>query len=794
MLTKLKHDQLREKCDKSIFTFQTTKELVPPTDIIGQERAVRSMEFGLKIDLKGYNIFMTGLTGTGKTSYARAAVTKAAESKPVPNDIVYVYNFAKPEKPIAISLPAGKGSEFAKDMEKLIEDIRSEIARAFADESFEKQRQEIIERYQQKSMEILSKLDEIAKAEGFLLQKTVQGIIAIPLSFREIPPKPMSQEEYEALTPEQKKILEEKGRKIQNEIDEAMRKMRSLDKAVREEMVKLEEDTALAVISPLFEDVMKDYSDYEKVLEYLKAAKDDIVENLGIIKEEKKERPEGMEFLPFYPGPAPSEFFQRYRVNVFVDNKSTTHAPVIFETNPTYYNLFGKVEGKARFGTVVTDFMLIKSGAIHRANGGYLIIEAADLFKEPYAWDALKRTLTNGESRPENIGQEYLLFPTVTLRPEAIPIDVKVILIGNPYIYSLLNVYDEDFKKLFKVKVDFDVEMDRNAQNIKKYAQLISDIVKTRGLLDFNPDGVAEIIDYSSRLAEDKTKLSTRFNEILDVLYEASTWAQLAEKSIADKEDVEKAVAEKVYRSNRIEERLLSAIQRGEILVDTEGTAVGQVNGLSVLDTIDYIFGQPSRITARAYLGNSGVVNIEREVKMSGKIHDKAVMILTGYLGEKYAKDIPLSISASLTFEQNYGGVEGDSATCAELIALLSAISSVPVRQDIAVTGSLDQHGRIQPVGGTTYKIEGFYHACKLKGLTGTQGVVIPCQNITNLMLKPEVVSAAEEGKFHIYAAETFDDVIEIMTGMPAGEFHGKVKESLKNMAENAKKFVAGEK
>lgn len=794
MLKRLTHDQLRETCDKSVLSFQSTKDLTPPADIIGQERAVRAMEFGLKIDLKGYNIFMTGLTGTGKTSYARAAVAKAAQGRPIPDDIIYVYNFLKPERPIAINLPAGKGSEFAKDMEKLIYDIRSEISRAFSDDSFEEQRQEIIDRYQKQSMEIIANLDEIAKAEGFALQKTVQGIIAIPLSLSDSNPKPMSQEEYEALTSEQKKELEEKGRNLQNKIDEAIRKMRALDKSARKEMDELEKDTALAAINPLFEEMNAAYKDSAKIIDYLKAVKNDLIANLMIVKEDRKEKQDGDEIVPLYGATGASEFFLRYRINLFVDNKATAHAPVIFETNPTYYNLFGKIEGRARLGTVVTDFMLIKSGAIHKANGGYLIIQAADLFKEPFAWDALKRTLNNGESQIENIGQEYLLFPTVTLKPEAIPIDVKIILIGNPYIYSLLNVYDEDFKKLFKVKVDFDVEMERNPQNIKKYAELISEIVKTRNLLHFDINGVAEIIDYSSRLAEDKTKLSTRFNEILEVLYESSTWAELDGSSLVAKEHVEKAISEKIYRSNRIEERLLSMIEKEEILVDTEGFATGQINGLSVIDTVDYIFGQPSRITARVYLGNAGVVNIEREAKMSGRIHNKAVMILTGYLGEKYARSIPLSISASLTFEQNYGGIEGDSASCAELMALLSAIASVPVRQDIAVTGSLDQHGKIQPVGGTTYKIEGFYHACRLKGFTGTQGVVIPCQNITNLMLKPEVVAAAKEDKFHIYTAETIDDVIEIMTGMKVEEFHDKVKESLKKMAETAKKFYDSEK
>ncbi|WP_425456638.1 AAA family ATPase [Biomaibacter acetigenes] len=775
-----------------MFSFRSTEDLEPLSDIIGQERAVKAMEFGLKIDHKGYNIFMTGLTGTGKTSYARAVVKKAAVGKPIPDDILYVYNFTRPEKPIAINLPAGKGSEFSKDMEKLIAEVRREIIRVFDDENFENQKQALIDRYQRASMGLFEKLDETAKAEGFTLQRTPQGIITIPLRDG----KPMSQEEFEDLSDEERKALEEKGRTLQGRIDETLRKVRALDKQAREELAHLERDTALATINPLFEEVAVKYAEFAEIISYLKSVKEDIIKNLSVFRTERREKTDGdsQQILNLAPNVPHEDFFLRYRVNIFVDNRATKGAPVIFETNPTYYNLFGKIEGKAQFGAITTDFTMIKSGAIHRASGGYLVLQAADLFKDPYAWDTLKRTLKNSEARVENIGEQYRTVPTVTLKPEPIPVRVKVILIGTPYIYSLLNAYDEDFRKLFKIKVDFDVEMDRTPENLKRYAAFICHICQNEGLIHFDPTGVARVVDYSSRLAEDKKKLSTRFNEIVEVLYEASAWAAIDGSASVTRDYVDKAIEQKVYRSNRVEEKLFSMIERGEILVDTRGAAVGQINGLSVLDVGDYIFGQPSRITARTYLGDEGVINIEREAKMSGHIHDKAVMILTGYLGERYAKDMPLTISASIAFEQNYGGIEGDSATCAELIALLSSISGIPIRQDLAITGSLNQHGHVQPVGGTTYKIEGFYHACKIKGLTGTQGVVIPCQNIDNLMLKPEVVEAVEQGKFHIYSAETIDDAIEIMTGISAEEFHKKVKASLKKMAETAREFMDEEK
>lgn len=783
MLKKLLPCELAETCDEKMFSFRLTKDLEPLSSIIGQERAVNAMDFGLKINHSGYNIFITGLIGTGRTSYANLSVTRVAKTKPVPDDIIYVYNFVQPEKPMAISLPAGKGTELKKDMNKLISEIKTEIMRVFNTEEFERQIQTLVDKFQKASMAILGDLEDYAREKGFSLQKSPQGIFAIPLKEG----KPMKQEEYDALSREQKDELEELNHQIQIKIDETLKKIRSMDKKARDEITELEKKTALAAMNLLFEEITVKYREFEEIIYYLKSVKEDIIKNLAVIREERRDKIQGDTTLPTKQNRTP--FSHRYDINIFVDNKSTKGAPVIFETNPTYYNLFGKIEGKAEFGAITTDFMMIRSGAIHRANGGYLVIQASDLLKDPYAWTALKRTLKNGESRVENIGEQYRAVPTVNIKPKTIPIDVKVILIGTPYIYDMLNMYDEDFRKFFKIKVDFDVEMDRTPENLKDYAAFVCNICKQQELLPFDPSGVARVIDYSSRLAEDKNKLSTRFNEIVEVIYEAGTWAEIEGSLQVTKDHVDKAISEKIYRSNRVEEKMFSMIECGDILVETEGSAVGQVNGLSVLDVGDYIFGQPSKITARTYLGDQGVVNIEREAKLSGHIHNKAVMIITGFLGQHYAKDMPLTISASIAFEQNYGGIEGDSASCAELIALLSSISGIPVRQDMAITGSMNQHGDIQPVGGTTYKIEGFYKACKIKGLTGTQGVVIPSQNIANLMLKPEVVEAVENGKFHIYAADKIDDAIEIMTGESPKEFHRKVKEALRQMAETVKKF-----
>lgn len=777
MLTKLKPSDLRVVCDPKLFDFDTTKDLLPLSSIIGQERAVKAMEFGLQIHHRGYNIFMTGLTGTGKTSYARSVVEAKAKTEKVPDDIIYVYNFAQPEKPKAIKLPAGMGSEFAKDMEKLINTISKEVTKVLKDDGFEKQRQDLIEHYQNLTLDLLEQLNNIAQDEGFAIQQTPQGIMTVPLKDGDT----MKQEEYENLPPEEKKEIDEKSRKLQSKTDDIIRKIRSFDKNARIALNKLEKDTALAVIKPFFDEIAEKYHEQQKILTYIKEVKNDLTENFPQLKKEQKDQEE--ETNPFSQKTAKNNIFTNYKVNLFVDNKETQGAPVVFETNPTYYNLFGKIEGRAYFGAIISDFTMIKSGALHRANGGYLILQAQDLFKDPFAWDTLKRVLKNGKARVENIGEQYRAFPTLTLKPESIPIDVKVILIGTPYIYHILNTYDEDFSKYFKIKVDFDVQMPRTPENLKDYAAFICSICTDQSLNHFTPEGVARVIDYSSRLAQDKMKLSTQFNDLSEIIYEASTWAKIEKSEKVGAYHVEKAIEEKTLRSNRIEEKLFSMIERGEILIDTTGQVVGQVNGLSVVELGDYTFGQPTKITARVYVGNAGVVNIEREAKMSGRIHNKAVLILEGYLGQKYARDIPLSISASIAFEQNYGGIEGDSASLAELLALLSSIAEIPIYQNIAITGSLNQHGKVQPVGGITYKIEGFYKTCKIQGINNTQGVIIPKQNIQNLMLKQEIVDAARDGKFHIYSVEDFDDIIPIMTGFSPEDFHKKVKKHLLQMA-----------
>ncbi|NMA64682.1 MAG: AAA family ATPase, partial [Clostridiaceae bacterium] len=543
---------------------------------------------------------------------------------------------------------------------------------------------------------------------------------------------------------------------------------------------------ALSVLKPNVENMKSIYKDFAKVLKHLEEVQTDIIQNLNEFSGRKEK--ESLASLPFLKSDTDS-FFSRYKVNLIVDNIDLKGAPVIFEANPTYYNIFGKIEGKARLGAITTDFTMIKGGAIHRANGGYLVIQAADLFKDYWAWDALKRTMENGEARIENIGEDYRTVPITMMKPEPIPIKTKIIIIGNPYIYQLLYSHDEGFQKLFKIRADFDTVMIRNNDNIKKYAKFICNLCSKEGLAHFSPEAVARIVDYSSRIAGDKQKLSTRFNEIVEVLYESSAWSQIAGSSIVEKDHVEKAIDEKIFRSNLPEERLQEMIERKNILVDTKGEVVGQINGLSVYGTGDYSFGRPSRITAQVYLGKEGVINIEREAKLSGNIHDKGVLILSGFMGGKYAKNKPLTLSASLAFEQSYGGVDGDSASCAELIALLSSIADIPIKQNLAITGSINQKGQIQPIGGVNQKIEGFFRICKTNGCDGSHGVVIPIKNIDNLMLESEVIDYVQQGKFNVYAIETIDEAIELMTGFPADEVHDKVEARLKNMSEEARRY-----
>jgi len=752
---------LRKVCDPEQFNFNTTEEVEPLQGIIGQERAVRAMEFGLKIQKPGYNIFITGLTGTGKMSYARAVVTEVAAKLPTPDDWCYVYNFRDPSQPRVLCLPCGKGYGLSQDLEELIEELQVEIPRAFGSDDYEKQKNDIIREFQDRSSQLVEELTPRAAAQGFSIRRTSTGFVTVPV----VDGKPLSTEEYEALPPEQKEEIDRKSAAVQFDIRETVRRVQQAEKEAREKIKKLDAQVGLFCAGHRIDALKEKYQDYPQVLEYLDDLKHDILANLDLFRAEDEEQA-----APPWARHHRTSALQKYKVNLFIDRRSCCGAPVVVETNPTYYNLGGRIEHENEGGFLSTNFTMIRPGAIHRANGGFLILQARDVLVNPFSWEALKRVLKTGQLTVENMGEQYGLIPLASLKPQPIPVNLKVILIGNPLLYHLLYQYDEDFRKLFKIRVDFDTEMERNPENEAKLAQFISFHCRQQSLRHFDRGAVAKVVEYSSRLAEDQDKLSTRFNDLVEILYEADAWAALDGAAYVEARHVQKAIEEKHYRSNRLEEKIREMFARGEILVDTDGWAVGQVNGLSIVDLGDYVFGRPARITAATGLGQRGVVNIERETKMSGSIHSKGVLILSGYLAAKYAQDVPLNLSASLCFEQTYTGVEGDSASSAELYALLSSLAEVPLNQGIAVTGSINQKGEIQPVGGVTAKIEGFFRVCRLKGLTGRQGVIIPHQNVHNLMLAEEVVEACRQGLFHIYPVRTVDEGLTILTGLPAGE------------------------
>ena len=781
---RLKPSQL--KCDCSLeLDFDTTADLSPYYEgIIGQKRAVDAVNFGLTVEKEGYNIFMAGHPGTGKTTYAKKKTKKRSKDKEVPPDLCYVYNFENKEKPKALKLPAGTGLILKEDMEELVEELKEDIPSAFEGEEYEEKKNEIMSDYQKKSNDLMDEFERDIKEEGYILKNTPQGPVPVPINEDG---EPINQEKFQQLSDERKYKIREKNSKINKQMEDLMRKIRKLKSKAQDELEELEKKIGLSLVQPIIANIKEEYEGCKEVLSYLENVKEDVIKNLDKFKgDDDKQKQQ----VPFQVKQKNNDaFFTRYEVNLLVDNKDTEGAPVVVETNPTYYNLFGKTEGKSKFGTITTDFTMIKSGALHKANGGYLILQARDLLTNPLSWKTLKRSLINEEVVVENIGEQYRAVPIKTLKPEAIYIDVKVILIGNPYIYQLLYNYDQEFKKLFKIKAHFDTEMERSQDKMEKFASFVASVCKREDLKDFTKEAVAKIIEYSSRLSGEKDKLSTKFNDIMEVLYESNTWARIAENNFVEASDVKKALEKKEKRSNLIEEKIRDMIAKGHILVDVAGKEVGQINGLSVYQTGEYAFGRPSRITARTFVGKKGVINIEREADMSGKIHNKGVMILSGYLGGKYAQEKPLTLSASLAFEQNYGGIDGDSASCAELISLLSAISGYQIRQDLAITGSMNQKGKVQPIGGVNYKIEGYYKTCKIKGINGNQGVIIPVQNKDNLMLKQEVINAVKGDEFNIYVVEEINEAIELMFDRPAEEIHSKVEEKLNIMANKAKKY-----
>jgi lon-related putative ATP-dependent protease len=763
MPNSLTFDKLYRFCAPDIFTFTTTDDLPDVKETIGQERALHALDFGLGLDSTGFNIFILGEHGTGKMTTVKSFLSRRAMNEPVPQDWCYVYNFKDPDAPIVISMNPGDAVVFQKNMEELIKILKVEIPKVFESKEYEKQKNKIIDESQKKQKEIFSSLEEETQEKGFSVRKTVSGLMIIPVKKTG---EPLTEEEYELLDEKTRKKIDEIGKTLQEKLNDVVRVARESEKMVKEAIGRLEKEAALSAVGHLIDELKNKYKEHEKITIYLEDVKENILENLDDFKTQEEQTSP----LPFMKIPRAEPTFTRYTVNVLVNNKDCKGAPCIFESNPTYFNLFGRIEHKIQYGIALTDFSMIKGGSLHKANGGYIVINALDLLRNIFAYDALKRAIRNKEIKIEDVWEQYRLISTTTIKPEAMPLDVKVILVGNPYLYYLLYNLDEEYRELFKVKADFDSRMNRTDENIHKYALFVTALCREEKLLPFDRPGVARVVELGSRLAEHQNKLSSRFSDISDIIREASYWASKSNGNIVSEEHVQKAIDERILRTNKIEERLREMIIEGTIIVDTTGEKLGQVNGLAVLDLGDYSFGKPSRITARTYAGKAGVVNIERETKMSGKIHEKAILIITHYLGSRFATKKPISLSASIAFEQLYDMVEGDSASCAELYALLSSIGGFSLKQGLAVTGSMDQNGEVQPVGGINEKIEGFFDLCRFTGLDRSQGVIIPARNIKNLMLKKDVVEAVKDGKFSIYPINRVEEGLELITGMKAGE------------------------
>ncbi|MEA3377260.1 MAG: ATP-binding protein [Chloroflexota bacterium] len=796
-LRSLEPDQLRRICDPAQLGFETTEELEGLGEIIGQERAVGAVRFGIGIRRDGYNLFALGPSGTGKRTTISRFLHRRASGEPTPSDWCYVNNFEDSQKPDAVQLPPGRGIELRKDMEQLVEELRTAVPALFESEDYQTRKQELQEEFQEKQEEALNRVQEKAKERGIALIRTPVGLAFAPLKEGEV----VTPDEFQKLPEEKREEVKEDVAELQEELQEAMRQARQWERKARARMKELDRQVTMLAVGHRIEELQEKYADVARIVEYLDEVKDDIVENVDDFRRAGDEDGERLFGIPMERFREAS--FRRYQVNVVVDHSESEGAPVIYEEHPTYNNLIGRIEHIAQMGALTTNFNLIRPGAFHRANGGYLLIDARELLMQPYAWEGLKRVLRAQEVRIESLSQALSLVSTVSLEPEPIPLNVKVVLIGQRLLYYLLNEYDPDFSELFKVEADFSDGMPWTEENHQLYARLIGTMARQGKLRPFEREAVARIIERSSRIAGDNRKLSTHLLSVADLLEEADYWAGDAGRDVVTAADVQRAIDEQIHRADRLRERTQEHIKRGMILIDTEGERSGQVNGLSIIALGNYAFGRPSRITARIRLGKGNVVDIEREVELGGPIHSKGVLILSGFLSARYAPAYPLSLSASLVFEQSYAGVEGDSASLAELCALLSALADAPIKQSLAVTGSVNQHGEVQPIGGINEKVEGFFDACNAKELTGTQGVLIPAANVDHLMLRQDVVDAVRRGEFHVYPVATVDEGIELLTGVPAGEqdeegrfprgsVNRRVEDRLIQLAEKQRKFDQG--
>jgi lon-related putative ATP-dependent protease len=782
-------ESLRRVCDPSSFDFETTADLPCLSEVLGQPRAVAALEFGTGIASHGFNLFALGQPGSGRTTLIRDYLERQAAGQPVPPDLCYVNNFADSRRPIPLQLPAGKGAEFKRDIDDLIDELRTVIPRAFEAEDYTRSRDRIVEEVEAKRRAEIERMEQTAARAGFQLLKGPGGLLLVP----SIAGKIITEEDLAKLSDEEKAKVARARERVQREIEERVRALRDIEKNARERLKALDTDTVAYSTRHAIEDLREKYADHPGILAFLDALQADVVSRLDDFRKGKEKESEAPQLPVPFPG-AVEKPFVRYQVNVLVDNSGLKGAPVIVETNPTYHNLIGRIEHQAAWGGVLTDHTMIKPGALHRAQGGYLLIPARECLINPYAWEGLKRALKDRAVQIEELGTQLSLISTVTLAPERVPLNVKVVLIGTPLVYYLLYAYDEDFQKLFKVKADFATRMERTPEAERSYALFVSTIARQEGTLPFDRAAVARIIEYGSRAAEDQGQLSTRFGEIADLIREAAHRASNNGRKAVAAADVRAAEEARRFRQNLVEQRIQESILEGTILVDSEGSAVGRINGLSVLSMGDYSFGMPARLTATVAPGRGGVVSIEREVELSGPIHGKGVLILGGYLLRKYAQKGPLTLSASLVFEQSYSMVEGDSASLAELCVLLSALSGIALRQDVAVTGSINQHGFVQAIGGASEKIEGFFDICRGRGLTGTQGVLIPASNQRHLMLRDDVVEAVRAGQFHVWTAETVDQALHLLTGETAETVHAAVLAKLDEYAKTIKALGGDEK
>ena len=754
---------LKDICNPNVFNFETTAELEDTTDLVyGQERGIKALEFGTDINIKGYNLYLEGPSGTGKTMYTKKFLAQKASKEKVPNDWAYIYNFENPNEPVAVSFPAGQGKCFEAAMEGFVKDVRKDLKKTFNNEDFEKEKQIIKQEYEQRREELLERLNQKTMMQGFQVKSTENGVYMMPV----LDGKTLVEEEFEELDENVKREFEERSNLVQEQIFQALAEIKSIEKEAEKKVEEWQSNIALMTINVHINSIKANYKRNKKISTYLDGIKKDILKNINYFLASESE----LKAAAQMQRGESKEPWLNYRVNLIIDNSKLEGAPVIMDTNYSYYNIFGGLEYENQYGALKTDYMMIKPGLLHQANGGYIMFQANDLLSNPLCYESLKKALKVKELNIDNSAERRNGVMLVSIKPEPIPLNVKVLVLGNSNIYHTLLSLDDDFRKLFKIKAEFEEDAPKTAENIERLSKFVKSFCGQENLLDLDREAMAKLVEITSKMAEDKEKLSTQFSEIGEIVGEASVWAKKDKQKLISKQYIQKALDERIERIKKYDTRYLQMIKEEALLIDTEGYTVGQINGLTVIKIGDYSFGKPARITASTYAGKEGIINIEREIDMSGPSHSKGVYILTGYLGEQFAQDIPLSLSANLCFEQLYGGVDGDSASSTEAYAMLSSLSGIPINQSIAVTGSINQKGFIQPIGGVNEKIEGFYQICKLRGLNGEQGVIIPKQNVRNLSLSDEIIDAVKKGKFHVYAVSTIDEGIEILTGVPAGQ------------------------